>query len=315
MKCDVNGQSYFQKTSALAQVKFIVWLKRKEVWEVKTVFNKKQFAHVFDVNSFKKLRIDLTSTDLVIHQGDALSVIYYDEKNDHDRLIVKQEGTVLNIHEKRGLENLTHSLAFKFAIGKSRLEITLPPKEQIDIKATVDSGDVAISNITVPQIFLKTNSGAVTLAYSRFKKLNISTQESNLVMKMMDIEQFILDDDTGDVLLDQINIEDRLIASIDEGNLKLRKDEFNDGKITLGAGDVSVREFTATGDFKLTTDVGDLSLRAIKAPTITIAAVRGNDLENPAIVKGLPNHKDGTKGATFLTTAGHLDVYKDIEVI
>lgn len=279
-----------------------------------SVFDKKQFAHVFDVDQFKKLVIDLTGTDLVIRQDEHPGIIYYDEKNDHARLELKQDGTTLKIKEKRGLKGLKHSMAFKFMIGKRRLEVSLPKKNFEKLTAKVNSGDVAVSNVTLPELSLTTGSGAVTIAYSKIEQFKMASKDSNLVMKMTDIQKMILDDITGSVMIDQVNLLDNITASINEGDLKMINMEMHDGLITLGSGDVRVRNFKVTGDFKLTTDVGDLSLKAITAPTITIAAVRGNDLENPAVVKGLPMHEQGMAGATFLTTAGHLDVYKDIGI-
>ncbi len=119
---------------------------------------------------------------------------------------------------------------------------------------------------------------------------------------------------TGDILLDEFQSGDSMTAAFAEGRLKMRDVIFNDAKITLGQGDVRVRGFKATGDFNLSTNIGDLSLRQIQAPTITIAAIRGNDLKNPASVEGLPQHERGHAGASFLTSAGHLDVNKEIEI-
>lgn len=272
------------------------------------MFSKKQFAHIYDVNDFNELKIDLTSTDLVITQGETSGIIFYDEKNNHDRLDFKQEGSLVTIQEKRGIKNLKYSLEFKFLVGKRRLEITLPKQKFNKIFANVGSGDVAVSDVNVTDMKLRTKSGAVTLAYSQFDKLNLNLQDSNLVMKTNNIQRLNLQNHSGNVVLDQITLEDQIIAEIDEGDLKLHKTTVNDGLVTLGSGDVLVRDFKCVGDFKLTTDVGNLSLKQIETPTITVAAVRGNDLKNPTNIQDLPKHKMGQVGATFLTTAGYFDV-------
>lgn len=279
------------------------------------MFNKKQFAHVFDITSFENLVVDLTGTDLVIRQAEQPEVIYYDEKNNHKRLEINQNSTTLKIKEKRCLSGLKNSLAFKFLIGKRRLEIKLPKKNFKKLTAIVTSGDIAISNVDIKDVDLSTGSGAVTIAYAKIEKFKLLTKDSNLVMKMTDIDKAAIESNTGAILFDQTNVLNNIMATISEGDLKMRNVEINDGLVTLGDGDVNINTFENTGDFKLTTDVGDISLRNIRTPSITIAAVRGNDLDNPDVIKGFPMHKQGTPGATFLTTAGHLDVYKDIEII
>ena len=40
----------------------------------------------------------------------------------------------------------------------------------------------------------------------------------------------------------------------------------------------------------------------------------GNDLKNPDAVAGLPKHEKGKAGASFITSAGHLDVGKEIKI-
>ena len=70
------------------------------------MFDKKQFAHVFDVKDFNRLEINLTGTDLVIRQAENAGIIYYGEQKDDDRFEMKQEGHTLRIIEKSGLNVL-----------------------------------------------------------------------------------------------------------------------------------------------------------------------------------------------------------------
>lgn len=278
------------------------------------MFDKKQFAHVFDVKDFNRLEINLTGTDLVIRQAENACIIYYGEQKDDDRFEMKQEGHTLRIIEKSGLNVLKKTLAFKFSIGRSRLEVTLPRTDFLKLSAEVTKGDVAIDNVKTATISLIVGSGALTVADSAIDSFDVKSQSGNLVMKKTLLGNAKIENRTGDILLDEFQSGDSMTATFAEGRLKMRDVTFNDAKITLGQGDVRVRGFKATGDFNLSTNIGDLSLRQIQAPTITIAAIRGNDLQNPASVEEFPQHERGHVGASFLTSAGHLDVNKEIEI-
>ena len=278
------------------------------------VFDKKQFAHVFDVKDFNRLEINLTGTDLVIRQAENAGIIYYGEQKDDDRFEMKQEGHTLRITEKSSLNVLKKTFAFKFSVGKSRLEVTIPQADFLKLSAEVTKGDVAIDNVKTSTINLIVGSGALTVADSTIDNLDVKAQSGNLVMKKTLLGNAKIENRTGDILFDEFQSGDSMTAAFAEGRLKMRDVTFNDAKITLGQGDVRVRGFKATGDFNLSTNIGDLSLRQIQAPTITIAAIRGNDLQNPASVEGLPQHERGHAGASFLTSAGHLDVNKEIEI-
>lgn len=278
------------------------------------MFDKKKFAHVFDVKDFNRLEINLTGTDLVIRQAEKTGIIYYGEQED-DRFELKQEGRTLRITEKSGLNVLKKTFAFKFSIGKSRLEIKLPQNDFLKLSAEVTKGDVAVDEVKNPAISLIIGSGALTVVDSTIDNFSINAQSGNLIMKKTLLENAKIENQTGNILLDEFQSSNSMIATFAEGQLKMRDVVFNDAKITLGQGDVRVRGFKTLGDFNLSTNSGDLSLRQIKAPTITIAAIRGNDLKNPNSVEGLPQHEHGQNGASFITSVGHLDVTKKIEII
>ena len=286
-----------------------------ELKEVNKMFNsKKQFAHVYDINDFESLTVNVTGTDVVLRQGEHPTVIYYGEKKDRDYLKITQSDKILEIRDKRGISKLKHSLVFKFMIGRCRLEITLPSTDLKKVMMIVNNADVAVSNATFPLLHLITAGGSITMACCHFDNLNIDTKTSNVVMKNIHITDFALNNGTGNVLFDHCDFNGSVKAAIDEGRLKMREVTFKNALINLGSGDVYVSGFKTNGDFNLSTDVGDLTLRGIEAPAITIAAVRGNDLENPDVVSDVPQHQKGTVGATFITSAGHLDVHKDIEI-
>lgn len=278
------------------------------------MFDKKKFAHVFDVKDFNRLEINLTGTDLVIRQAEKPGIIYYGEQED-DRFELKQEGRTLRITEKSGLNVLKKTFAFKFSIGKSRLEIKLPQNDFLKLSAEVTKGDVAVDEVKTLAISLIIGSGALTVVDSTIDNFSVNAQSGNLIMKKTLLENAKIENQTGNILLDEFQSSNSMIATFAEGQLKMRDVVFNDAKITLGQGDVRVRGFKTLGDFNLSTNSGDLSLRQIKAPTITIAAIRGNDLKNPNNVEGLPQHERGQNGASFITSVGHLDVTKKIEII
>lgn len=278
------------------------------------MFDKKKFAHVFDVKDFNRLEINLTGTDLVIRQAEKPGIIYYGEQED-DRFELKQEGRTLRITEKSGLNVLKKTFAFKFSIGKSRLEIKLPQNDFLKLSAEVTKGDVAVDEVKTPAISLIIGGGALTVVDSTIDNFSVNAQSGNLIMKKTLLENAKIENQTGNILLDEFQSSNSMIATFAEGQLKMRDVVFNDAKITLGQGDVRVRGFKTLGDFNLSTNSGDLSLRQIKAPTITIAAIRGNDLKNPNNVEGLPQHEHGQNGASFITSVGHLDVTKKIEII
>lgn len=278
------------------------------------MFDKKKFAHVFDVKDFNRLEINLTGADLVIRQAEKPGIIYYGEQED-DRFELKQEGRTLRITEKSGLNVLKKTFAFKFSIGKSRLEIKLPQNDFLKLSAEVTKGDVAVDEVKTPAISLIIGGGALTVVDSTIDNFSVNAQSGNLIMKKTLLENAKIENQTGNILLDEFQSSNSMIATFAEGQLKMRDVVFNDAKITLGQGDVRVRGFKTLGDFNLSTNSGDLSLRQIKAPTITIAAIRGNDLKNPNNVEGLPQHERGQNGASFITSVGHLDVTKKIEII
>lgn len=278
------------------------------------MFDKKKFAHVFDVKDFNRLEINLTGTDLVIRQAEKPGIIYYGEQED-DRFELKQEGRTLRITEKSGLNVLKKTFAFKFSIGRSRLEIKLPQNDFLKLSAEVTKGDVAVDEVKTLAISLIIGSGALTVVDSTIDNFSVNAQSGNLIMKKTLLENAKIENQTGNILLDEFQSSNSMIATFAEGQLKMRDVVFNDAKITLGQGDVRVRGFKTLGDFNLSTNSGDLSLRQIKAPTITIAAIRGNDLKNPNNVEGLPQHEHGQNGASFITSVGHLDVTKKIEII
>lgn len=278
------------------------------------MFDKKKFAHVFDVKDFNRLEINLTGTDLVIRQAEKTGIIYYGEQED-DRFELKQEGRTLRITEKSGLNVLKKTFAFKFSIGKSRLEIKLPQNDFLKLSAEVTKGDVAVDEVKTSAISLIIGGGALTVVDSTIDNFSVNAQSGNLIMKKTLLENAKIENQTGNILLDEFQSSNSMIATFAEGQLKMRDVVFNDAKITLGQGDVRVRGFKTLGDFNLSTNSGDLSLRQIKAPTITIAAIRGNDLKNPNNVEGLPQHEHGQNGASFITSVGHLDVTKKIEII
>lgn len=278
------------------------------------MFDKKKFAHVFDVKDFNRLEINLTGTDLVIRQAEKPGIIYYGEQED-DRFELKQEGRTLRITEKSGLNVLKKTFAFKFSIGKSRLEIKLPQNDFLKLSAEVTKGDVAVDEVKTSAISLIIGSGALTVVDSTIDNFSVNAQSGNLIMKKTLLENAKIENQIGNILLDEFQSSNSMIATFAEGQLKMRDVVFNDAKITLGQGDVRVRGFKTLGDFNLSTNSGDLSLRQIKAPTITIAAIRGNDLKSPNNVEGLPQHEHGQNGASFITSVGHLDVTKKIEII
>lgn len=278
------------------------------------MFDKKKFAHVFDVKDFNRLEINLTGTDLVIRQAEKPGIIYYGEQED-DRFELKQEGRTLRITEKSGLNVLKKTFTFKFSIGKSWLEIKLPQNDFLKLSAEVTKGDVAVDEVKTSAISLIIGGGALTVVDSTIDNFSVNAQSGNLIMKKTLLENAKIENQTGNILLDEFQSSNSMIATFAEGQLKMRDVVFNDAKITLGQGDVRVRGFKTLGDFNLSTNSGDLSLRQIKAPTITIAAIRGNDLKNPNNVEGLPQHEHGQNGASFITSVGHLDVTKKIEII
>lgn len=278
------------------------------------MLDKKQYAHVFDIKNFNRLEISLIGTDLIIRQAEKAGIIYYDEKDD-DQFKLKQEGHTLRIIEKGSLSVLKKTLAFKFLVGRRRLEVTLPQNDFRELNAKVAKGDVAVDNVKTSAINLIVGSGALTVADSTIDKFDVKVQSGNLIVKKTLLKNAKVKNQTGDVLLDEFQNSNSMTADFAEGQLKMRDVVFNDATITLGQGDVRVHGFKVFGDFNLSTNIGDLSLRQIQAPTITIAAIRGNDLKNPDSVKGLPQHERGHVGASFLTSAGHLDVNKEIEII
>lgn len=255
------------------------------------------------------------NTDLVVRQTENSGVIYYGEQKNDDRFELKQEGHTLQITEKKGLNVLKKTLAFKFSVGKSRLEVALPQDNFFKLSAEVAKGDIAIDNVKTPAISLIVGSGTLTVADSMVDNFNVSAQSGNLIIKKTLLKNAKIENQTGNILFDEFQSADSMMATFAAGQLKMRDVAFNNAKITLGQGDVRVRNFKATGDFNLSTNIGDLSLRQIKAPTITVAAIRGNDLKNPDSVEGLPQHERGHIGASFITSAGHLDVNKEIETI
>lgn len=278
------------------------------------MFDKKQFAHVFDIKDFDRLELNLLGTDLVIHQADQPSIIYYGEQKDNERFKLSQEGHTLRITEKTGLGRLKKTFSFSFSVGKSRLEVSLPQTDFKKLTADVARGDVAIDNVKTSIINLITGTGTITVANSMIDNFEVKAQSGNLLIKKSEIKSGNLNDQTGDILFDEFESDNSIEATFAEGRLKMRNVAFNDAQITLGQGDVRTRDFKATGDFNLSTNIGDLSLNKIEAPAITIAAIRGNDLKNPDAVDGLPKHEKGKNGASFITSAGHLDVGKEIKI-
>lgn len=277
------------------------------------VFDKKQFAHVFDVKDFNRLEINLTGTDLVIRQAENAGIIYYGEQKDSERFKLNQEGRTLRITEKSGLR-LKETLSFRVSVGKRRLEVSLPESDFKKLTADVARGDIAVDNVKTSTINLIAGNGAITVADSIIDNFEVKAQNGNLIVKKSKIKNGSLEDQTGDILFDEFECDNSMNATFAEGRLKMRNVKFMNAQITLGEGDVRARDFKATGDFNLSTNIGDLSLNKIEAPTITIAAIRGNDLKNPDAVAGLPKHEKGKAGASFITSAGHLDVGKEIKI-
>lgn len=278
------------------------------------MFDRRQFAHVFDVQPFKRLEVILRETNLVICQGQRAGVIYYGDQKDANRFELIQEGQNLRIVEKKNRNFLRKTLISRLVTGHQRLEVTIPQTSFMKLTAEVGSGDVAVDNIKTNELNFKMRSGDLTVADAKVDIFNLSNHDGNLVMKKTTFESGSWETQTGDIVLDDLIVQKHLVANFAEGSLKMRDVIFKDANIILGEGDVRVSGFQSTGDFNLSTNIGDLSLHDISAPAITIAAVHGNDLQNPASVQGLPQHELGSQGASFLTSAGHLDVSKGLHI-
>lgn len=278
------------------------------------MFDRKQFAHVFDVKPFDRLEVALRETNLVIRQGERASIIYYGDQRDADHFELKQEGQNLKITEKKSRNFLRKTLMSRFATGHQRIEVILPQMSLMKLTAEISDGDVAIDGVKMDDLQLKMGNGDLTVADVQIINFDLKNRDGDLVIKKATVKKGNWETQTGDIVLDNLTVQERFTANFAEGSLRMRDVIFKNAQIILGEGDVRVNGFQTTGDFNLSTNIGDLSLHDITAPTITIAAIRGNDLQNPAIVQGFPQHEPGKVGASFLTSAGHLDVSKKIHV-
>lgn len=278
------------------------------------MFNRKQSAHVFDTQPFRRLEISLRETDLVIRQDQRAGIIYYGDQKDANRFELIQEVQNLRIIEKKKRNFLRKTLMSHWAVGRQFLEVILPLKNFLKLTAEVSAGSVAVDNVTTNDFHFQMGSGNLTMTNVQAATLNLKNHDGNLAIKKSVFENGNWETQTGDLVFDDLTIQENLIANFAEGSLKMRHVIFKNAQITLGEGDVRINGFRATGNFNLSTNIGNLSLHDITAPSITVAAIRGNDLQNPVSVRGLPPHEPGKKGASFLTSAGHLDVSRALHI-
>lgn len=214
--------------------------------------------------AFTSVLVDVQKANVTIEKGDSVSVTATNIDTDHYSVSI--QNNILQIHQEfRWTENWMSWIQIgPIGVPTAEITITLPESAYRAIGVSSDFGDCTIQDMETSTLTLETNTGNCTISNVVAESCTTSGDLGDLTLENSTINgTAMLQMDTGDMFLQQLDI--RRVCSIesDLGNVELTDISCGSTDIALDCGNLDMTNVTETdADSKsaLSLDLGDIVL-------------------------------------------------------
>lgn len=199
--------------------------------------NEVKITEEFDTTKINNIELDADIADLVIKDGNVLSVAYDYDEDIKPKVEVKNDSLVIT-------EKKRETINQDFDIDKvnCKLIITIPKDKTIDImNLKVSLGGIKISDISADTFNLEANLGSVEVNKSKFETVDVAADLGSINIEDTDFTKAMIKDSLGSVYVDGEYDSLECYCSLGSIDVKTRKPE-NEVELNLKAdlGSVSV---------------------------------------------------------------------------
>ena len=212
----------------------------------------------YDISGdYKDIDIDLKEMDLVITRSEDDETHFTCYENDKTSFRTEISGKKLVITEK--LKN--NLINFQLGVGPKACVLYLPKDSYEDIKASLGSGDVDISEeFAFDDVNIKTGTGDITLKGIKASDAKIESGTGNVETNGLKCSNEIsIKTGSGDLALSDTVSDNEFKIKTGSGEVELSSCDGRDIEIETGTGDVS-GTFLTGKEFRTKSGAGDVNV-------------------------------------------------------
>ncbi|WML50222.1 DUF4097 family beta strand repeat-containing protein [Neobacillus sp. PS3-34] len=236
---------------------------------------------VIDNDGIKKLKVDLSSSDVSIHPTTdkeitvELSGKISKKLKKKIKLAVRENGDTAEV-------SLKNENQIKFNIGvlivDTNVDIYMPKEMFESIRLETSSGDIAAEGLTAKEISLQSSSGDIAVENSKAEDLfAIQTSSGDISSMKNSGEKLDMKASSGDINVKDQESREAVIQS-SSGEIRLRNISGNLAADS-SSGDIFIKNKEITGDFNAESSSGDITIEFDKNPSSLAFDFRGNSGE------------------------------------
>lgn len=178
-------------------------------------------------------------------------------KRDEDEDFDKLEDTVVLYIPK---EKMMNSVIINLSTGDLQID-TLETKE---IYLNLNIGDMKLTNLSATKGEINEQDGDVSIEDSKLQNINFSSGIGELNLKNVNWNTGSIKTEDGDTKMNGSNLQNIAFSS-SIGELDLRNIVWKSGSIILQDGDMETEQFDPSGEIKIQSSMGDISINMKKA--------------------------------------------------
>ncbi|UQS83265.1 DUF4097 family beta strand repeat-containing protein [Bombilactobacillus thymidiniphilus] len=226
------------------------------------IFSDDKQVYTKNLASFKKIKVDTQTADLVIKPGDNYHVKVTDTPN--YAITTKVDNNQLVIKEKQRA-----NMMISWGPSHTKVEITVPNQKALkELTGTAQTSKLTLTNLKMDKLDLQQDAGRITLQNVQFShnfKLHADESRMNLHNSQLQNVQVLADE--LNLTADNTMLSDSSMTSSDS-NLKLTKSSLANSMVKASELNITTKNCKLTGDNVWHADVGKLKLATMNSPLV-----------------------------------------------